>query len=58
MRTFLLILIAVFLFVLWFVPLYAIEFLGGTGDWGVLYIPIALLSFFYGVLLTDKFDEL
>lgn len=48
------IIISFMLFILWFFPAFTVSLTGQTG-WGALYVPIFVMSLFWGNILYEKF---
>ena len=51
---FLLIFITILVFILWFIPIIAINMFPGQHGWSVLYIPIFIISLCWGDILTKR----
>ena len=57
MRNFLIGFITVAIALLWIIPVVAAYVLNQNG-WGVLYIPIFIVTIAWGITITDKWDNL
>lgn len=56
MKTFLISLISILLFGLWLLPFVAIVIFNGANDWSILYIPIALITGYWIIEVSNFID--
>lgn len=55
-RNFIFTLITLFVFILWFIPVFMI-YHGYRNEWGFLYLPIIGISFLWGLVIANTYSD-